>query len=70
MATTQTNRTPPIIEADTLIVALGRLNDYCSANPTTSLIIAADRVFKSDCVTRAILKSPAVKREAEEDRGK
>jgi acid stress chaperone HdeB len=37
---------PPIIETETLIGALGRLNDYCSANPTVSLIIAADKVFR------------------------
>jgi acid stress chaperone HdeB len=36
---------PPIIDTNTLVDNLNKLNDYCTANPTIGLIAATDKLF-------------------------
>ena len=37
---------PPIIDSNALTASLMRLNEYCTANPTTDLMTAADKLFE------------------------
>jgi acid stress chaperone HdeB len=36
---------PAILDTDTMVVNLKKLNDYCAANPTIGLITATNKLF-------------------------
>jgi acid stress chaperone HdeB len=38
-------RDPPVIDTDTLVANLKKLDEYCAANPTIGLITATNRSF-------------------------
>jgi acid stress chaperone HdeB len=37
---------PAILDTNTLVANLKKLNDYCAANPTAGLITATDKLFR------------------------